>query len=117
MPALLRSIDYLYFDEIFEFCSREGRDKIMFKHINEIINIHEKILIDLRAAGKSSQRILCLFKRQKSLMRELYGKFCINQEKANYIWKEFEKFITKLEPTAEKLPDLFNKYKILYEMG
>ena len=81
----------------------------MFRHINEIINIHEKILIDLRTAGKSSQRILCLFKRQKSLMRELYGKFCINQEKANYIWKEFEKFITKLEPTSEKLPDLFNK--------
>ena len=81
----------------------------MFRHIIEIRNLHEKILVELRAAGRSSQMILCLFRRQKSLMRELYGKFCINQEKANYIWNEYKTFITKLEPTSEKLPDLFNK--------
>ena len=109
MPKGLR---FLFFTRVYysiNICS-EGRDQIMFRHVNEIVDLHQRIFKELLEAGKNSESILELFRRNMIELKHFYGKFCINQEKARFIWDQFQDFFKTIESTGEHLVDLYLRF-------
>ena len=71
----------------------EGKDRIVFANSRDILDFHQRSMLpELEKSLDDINVITNLFIKRKTSMKDKYGKFCINQPKAEYIVTEFEEY-------------------------